>query len=354
MFKKLKHDFVYKILGTGLSNPPDFLKIGIIARDQQLHDEVAYALTNFPYEFSKINDCDILITDKFIEHFKRRMAGKKSILIDRYLFRASDAIRLRDLQWFLKSAKLKNQDISTYKLNFSNMLKKTRANLSTIIAPGPTYKSLLNLSNLTEIRSSTIIICNSVVKDHETLKALGRVDILCFSDPVFHFSSSKYCLQFISDVLKVVENFDPFIIVPISAAPLTQNLLRTCSPKVIGYFPSDNYVIPTPEKLSVKYSPNVLTSLLLPTAAAVSDKIYTIGCDGREKNEKYFWKHNKDAQYTDLMHTVFEKHPSFLKDQNLDYYYDLHLKRLSEDVTWLRSRRKSIVSLTPTFLDILK
>ena len=354
MYKKIKHDLVYKFLGSGIKSHIQHLKIAISAKDQRLTDEVSYALTNFPHSITKIVDCDVLITDNFSDHLIRRLAGRSSILIDRNLFRASDAIRLRDLQWFLMSHMQKNEEVNIYAKNFESMVNNVISRKSTIIAPGPSYNSLRENAQLQEIRDSNIIICNSVVKDINTLNTLGKVDVLCFSDPVFHFSSSEYCLQFINDVKKVIENFNPYIIVPISAAPLTRQILLSNNPKVIGYQPSNEYIIPHTNTIAVKYSPNVLTSLLLPTAACLSDNIYTIGCDGREKNEKYFWKHNKSAQYTDLMHTVFEKHPSFLNDQNLDYYYKQHVERLTNDVKWLRSQGKTIKSLTPTFLDILK
>lgn len=354
MFKKIKHDLVYKLVRTGFSASNSEAKLGIMARDVRLKSEVQYALTNFPCFFTSPEECELLITDSMLELLKRRALGKPSLLIDRYLFRASDAIRLRDLQWFLMNDKSREGAIARYKNNFKEMLHSLRSQATTIIAPGPTYSSLLSLPGFEDIQGSNVVTCNSVVKDIDTLKAIGRVDVLCFSDPVFHFSSSEYCLKFIEDVKTVIETFDPYIIVPISAAPLTENLLLKFNPKVIGYGASETYNIPSSGALSVKYSPNVLTSLLLPTAAALSNTIHTVGCDGRNKDEKYFWRHNDRAQYTQLMDSVFEKHPSFLNDQNLDKYYHQHVVRLTRDVNWLRHKGKKVQSLTPTYLDILK
>lgn len=354
MYKKIKHDLIYKLVRTGFKATSEDVKLAINAADGRLRAEVQYALTNFPHLVTTTDECDLLITDSLLHHLKRRLVGKCSLLIDRQLFRASDAIRLRDLQWYLMNNEAREHASKTYKRNFEKMLSLSGSKPTTIIAPGPSYSSLLLLPSLKTIKESNIVICNSVVKDLETLSVLGHVDALCFSDPVFHFSSSEYCLQFVKDVKKVIAKFSPYIIVPESAAPLTQNILNSCDPKVIGYRSTRTYNIPSPSNICVKYSPNVLTSLLLPTAAALSDKIYTVGCDGRAKDEKYFWKHNEKAQYSELMNTVFEKHPSFLNDQNLDRYYDQHVERLTADVNWLRRQGKEVESLTPTFLEILK
>ena len=105
MFKKIKHDLVYKLVRTGFSASNSEAKLGIMARDVRLKSEVQYALTNFPCFFTSPEECELLITDSMLELLKRRALGKPSLLIDRYLFRASDAIRLRDLQWFLMNDK---------------------------------------------------------------------------------------------------------------------------------------------------------------------------------------------------------------------------------------------------------
>jgi hypothetical protein len=204
------------------------------------------------------------------------------------------------------------------------------------------------------MEDGNVIICNSVVKAKLFLQEIQRVDVMCFADPVFHFSSSEYCVQFIKDLIDLIKKYDPFLIVPISAAPLTEGLLGAYSNKIVGLPPSLGFNIPSAENLGVEFSGSVLTSFMLPIAAALNTEIYTIGCDGREKNETYFWKHNESAQYTDLMKTVFKKHPSFLRDQNLDKYYQAYIKKLERDVVYLRSQNIKVQALTRTFIDILK
>lgn len=354
MFRKIIHGVIYKLITPSFEySNTSSLHIKFIARDGRFRGEVTHALTGF--KWSEVDDCqaDIILTDSILVFFFNRILGRPTYLIDRYLFRGSDAIRLRDLQWML----LDQQSRQEIKLKYSETFKRLQASSSGssyIIAPGPTIGTISGSQDINAIKQGNVIICNSVVKAKELLREIQNVDVMCFSDPVFHFSSSEYCKQFIRDLIDLVKEYDPFLIVPISAAPLTEGLLGAYSNKIIGLSHADGFNIPSAENMTVEYSGSVLTSLMLPIAAALNSNIYTIGCDGRERNETYFWRHSDSAQYTDLMKTVFDKHPSFLRDQNLNRYYQFYIKKLERDVVLLRSQNIKIQALTKTFIDILR
>lgn len=354
MFRKIIHGVIYKLMTPAISySATTPLNINIAANDARFRDELAYALAGFEWHEVSIPLADIILTDSRLTFFWNRLLGRPAYLIDRYLFRGSDAIRLRDLKWALLDENQKQSLRVKYSAQFEQLQLSSKG-VSYIIAPGPSIETIMGSASIEDMKKGTVIICNSVVKAKQVLEEIGHVDVMCFSDPVFHFSSSEYCRQFITDLIDLIKKYDPFLIVPISAAPLTEGLLGAYSKKIIGLSPSRGFNIPSVENLSVEYSGSVLTSMMLPTAAALNPEIYTIGCDGREKNETYFWKHNESAQYTDLMSTVFEKHPSFLRDQNLNNYYRAYIKKLERDVIYLRSQNIKVQALTKTFIDILR
>lgn len=354
MFRKIIHGIIYKLMTPtfGYSNTAP-LSIKVADKDVRFRDEVAHALVGFQWYEAGARRADIILTDSRMTFIWNWLLGRPAYLIDRYLFRGSDATRLRDLKWALLNQSQRQKLRLKYSKRFKD-LQSSSNGASYIIAPGPSIETVTGSKEIDDIKNGNVIICNSVVKAKHLLQEIQRVDVMCFSDPVFHFSSSEYCKQFIKDLIDLIEEYDPFLIVPISAAPLTEGLLGAYSDKIIGLSPSRGFNIPDAGNMTVEYSGNILTSLMLPVAAALNTEIHTIGCDGREKNETYFWKHNDNAQYTELMETVFEKHPSFLRDQDLDKYYQAHIKRLERDVAYLRSQDIKVQALTKTFIDILK
>ena len=99
---------------------------------------------------------------------------------------------------------------------------------------------------------------------------------------------------------------------------------------------------------------NILTLLMLPLAASLTDKIYIVGADGRKKEEKYFWKHNKSAQLNDEMESAYMTHPSFFRDRSYAGYYDLHCSIVSDMVNLLDEQGKKVVCLTESHIPSFK
>lgn len=199
------------------------------------------------------------------------------------------------------------------------------------------------------------VICNSTVKNDEFLEYIGTPDLLVFADPVFHFSPSEYSAVFRDEVLKVYEKYKPYIIVPFDTVGLLLAHYPQLKNSIIGMKgKKDSYNFPTPQNLWIKSSANILTLYMLPTASSISNEINIIGADGRNPDEKYFWQHSKSAQFGDLMHTVFETHPSFFRDRDYKDYYQEHCQFLNDLIEYGEIKGKKYNSLTRSYIPALK
>ena len=111
---------------------------------------------------------------------------------------------------------------------------------------------------------------------------------------------------------------------------------------------------PTPERMTVRMTNNVLTHMMLPIAFALSDRVEIAGCDGRQPNESYFWRHNTRTQYPDdLMATAFDAHPAFFRDRDYADYYDEHCRELEELLLTGEAAGKFAVGVTPSYIPAL-
>ena len=204
-------------------------------------------------------------------------------------------------------------------------------------------------------QDSLKVICNSTVKNDEFLEYIGGPDILTFADPVFHFSPSEYSAVFRDEVLKVYKKYKPYIIVPLETVGLLLAHYPELEDRIIGIKGEKcEFTLPSLEKLAVKNSSNILTLYMLPVASTITNEINIIGADGRNPDEKYFWKHSKSAQFGDLMNTVFETHPSFFRDRDYKDYYDDHCQFLNDLIEFGESKGKKYFSLTESFIPVLK
>jgi len=197
------------------------------------------------------------------------------------------------------------------------------------------------------------IVCNSIVKNKSLLNHI-KPQLLVFADPVFHFSPCLYAAEFRRMMVEVVDQFNCFIMLPDYCVPLLLAHYPQLKTKVIG-MPKrgKKYNFPNLTDFYVRGSKNILTSLMLPVVSSVADEIYIIGSDGRKTGEQYFWQHSVSSQFSDLMQTAFETHPSFFRDRIYDEYYNEHCKFLEGLVLYGESLGKKYYSLTHSYIPAL-
>ena len=112
---------------------------------------------------------------------------------------------------------------------------------------------------------------------------------------------------------------------------------------------------PTRRNPTVRQGGNVMTTLMLPTAFLLADRITVAGADGRQPSEKYFWRYNPQLQYSDdLMKTVFDSHPSFFRYVDYSDYYDEYCGSLEDLIQVGERAGKRVSAVTPSWIPALR
>lgn len=222
-----------------------------------------------------------------------------------------------------------------------------------VLATGPTAR----LVDADEVDAEVRIVCNSAVRDRDLLRTL-KPNVICFGDPVFHYGPSRYAAAFRQDLLHAVRDTDAVIV----TFDLWAGALLTHHPelweRVVILRPQKGkppWHWPSPDRMTVRMTANVLTCGMLPIAFALSDHVRIAGCDGRAPEDNYFWRHNARTQYSDeLMGTVFDAHPAFFRDRDYADYYDEHCRQLEELLTAGEAAGKCATAVTPSYIPALR
>ncbi len=353
---------------TKFINPINLLKafLWFLLRGFQLRNNKKYKKI-YLHEFSETKVSNLLIPEdvKFTEKIENDtlilIRKFKFITVLRYLFSLS-RIRLIDKNFFLSSEASTRLRFQYY--DFSNLVErdnyinlsienfKTLKNLTSnkiigILGTGPSYDIARDYYKENNLE---IVACNSSIYDDELWNS--ECKIFCFADPVFHFGTSSEAYRFKDTVIKRFKENKFYIICPIAAFPILSNDWKIDSSYIIGLQPSTkNFNIGVNTDLSSPNTSNVLTEFMFPISAMISKKIYLGGFDGRDLNEKNFWKYSETTIQTLDEHK--ENHPSFFNDRNINKYYKRHVSNLSRQINDLEKEGYQIYNVTNTNIGIL-
>lgn len=219
----------------------------------------------------------------------------------------------------------------------------------TVFGTGPSLADAFNH----DFSDSITIACNTMVKDRELLNHI-KPDFIVASDADFHFGPSKYAQQFRIDLCDALKNHDAMFLCPEAHADL---LLahhpdiehRLISIPVDGSEP--NYDLT--KELRVAAIDNVLLQFLLPLAATVGKRIQLLGFDGRKKEDKKFWNHNVNTQYTELMDTIESSHPGFFFHRSYSDYFIRHSRLIEEYINDIEKMGVNLQSLADSAVPAL-
>jgi len=353
---------------TKFINPLNFVKsfIWFLFRRIQLKNTKKYKKI-FLYDFSKseVSSLSIPLHIQFVEKADKDtlILIKKFnfLLIFKFVFQLKN-IRILDKNFFLSSEastrlRLRYYDFSSLNerenfINLSNQNFERLKNLSNfdsvaVLGTGPSYEKARDIFLN---RNIEIVTCNSAIYDDELWNKKCR--IICFADPVFHFGISDEAFRFKSKVIERFNNEKFYIICPIVAFPILVDDWKIDANYIIGFRPIyKNYKIGKDIQLLSPNTSNVLTEFMLPFSVLISKKIYFGGFDGRNINEKDFWKYSKTTHQTLNEHK--KDHPSFFVDRNIGKYYKSHIKILNKQVLELESLDYEIYNVTHSNIDIL-
>lgn len=220
-----------------------------------------------------------------------------------------------------------------------------------VFGTGPTLATVADL----DFSDGDVYVANSIVKNRDLLRRI-QPKALVAADPIFHTGCSEYAAVFRRQLVEVLDEFNLYFFVPVRDYYIYESILPVRHHERLGCIPFDDkatYNIRLTENFYVNGTSNILTLFLLPLAASFHDEIAILGCDGRPKSEnKYFWTHDPDSQFGELMQSAMTTHPAFFA---IDYddYYDEHLQTLAAAIDVIECAGKRLVSLTPSHIPSL-
>lgn len=199
------------------------------------------------------------------------------------------------------------------------------------------------------------LVSNSIVKNRALLRRLKPRGVVA-ADPIFHAGCSSYAGEFRRHLAEVMDEFIPFLFVPMRDFQIYQSFLAPRHHERLVGVPFDDsapFNIDLQKRFHVNGTGNVLTLLLLPIAATHHDEIAVLGCDGRPLSENaYFWKHDPASQFGDQMETIQKVHPAFFAIDYNDYYQE-HCSTLASAVGVIEAAGKTLEALTPSHIPAL-
>lgn len=283
-----------------------------------------------------------------LEAFTVLRRGRASVIAAPGFYSAADLGWIW-LRWHFASMSVQSSPAATARF-FSLGGRGTSA---FVLATGPTARLVASESVSADVR----IVCNSAVRDLDLLRSLSP-DVICFVDPVFHFGPSRYAAAFRRDLLRAVSETDALLV----TFDLWAGLLLAHHPelaeRLIVLRPLKGkpaWQWPTPDGMTVRMTGNVLTDAMLPIAFALCDRVEIAGCDGRDPNDNYFWRHNTRTQYSDeLMTSAFDAHPAFFRDRDYADYYEGHCRQLEEMLAAGEAAGKHSIGVTPSHIPALR
>lgn len=197
------------------------------------------------------------------------------------------------------------------------------------------------------------IVCNSMVKDQQFMKLL-RPRVIAFTDVNYFLSPTAYCKQFFKDLMIVQKEYDSFILVYEDEVALLLYYCPELKGRVIGLDnTSKEFCFPDENSLMVKPVSNIMSEVMLPVASSLFDEIGIYGCTGRTPDENFYWQHNPNTQYHELMQSVFDMYPSLFRDQGYADYYEKHCKNVKELIAYGQCLGKKYVNYTTSFIPAL-
>jgi|TARA_B100000902_G_scaffold270789_1_gene256667 hypothetical protein len=298
-----------------------------------------------------INENTLIIINKFkiIKLLKNIFRLNSIRLADKDFFLTSEASTSMRLWYFDFSSKEERtvyDSISTR--NLDRLVSKFNNEKICILGTGPSFESALKIF---QENDNNIITCNSAIYQNNLWDE--KKHILCFADPVYHFGKSEEASRFKSEVIKKFNNKKFFIVCPIECFPILRDSWGIDENFIIGlsrnsesqYRNIDN------EFIDIKKTSNILTEYMLPLSSMLSKSIFLGGFDGREKNEKNFWKYSKTTNQDIYEHQI--QHPSFFKDRDMKKYYYSHLSILEKQIDDLEKKGFIIKNVTSSNIQFL-
>jgi hypothetical protein len=237
---------------------------------------------------------------------------------------------------------------------FTELLNAHQASRVLLVGTGPNLEQAYSLKPSFDIA----IACNSIVKDFKALSFFNP-SIIVAADPVFHVGASKYAEAFRNDLIQLFEcNKKIQFVAPLHHKIIYDTIIPDIHKKRVSYLAvntSNSQInLNLLESDSIHPTNNILTLMMLPIASTIASKLYFAGFDGNRSSPIfYFWKHNKNTQYHELIRSSKMTDPAFF-NRSFKKYYNDHKLELANYLKLISSKGISIKSITKTHIQPLE
>lgn len=222
-----------------------------------------------------------------------------------------------------------------------------------ILGNGPSA----NLIFSEKYKNMDVIVCNSSIKS-EKLLSMRNVVALTFIDAAFYLGNSDYTKKFY-EVLNVSLSNNPGLVLYLDSEHINFVSTKILYESYLNIYPVlINSLFETQsnfKELSVEKSSNsVFTSVMLPLAATFYKNIYLVGFDGKEKGLKnYFWKHQDEFQFTNLLETVKTSDPGFFHERNYDEFNSKNNNEIKKIIKQIQADGVEVFMEHPSNIEFL-
>lgn len=181
--------------------------------------------------------------------------------------------------------------------------------------------------------SLPVIICNTAVKSARLRKQ--RIAGICIADALYFIAPTPYAQAFHAALREAITESDFPVFAPVDHLPF---YYRRCPwiprERLIGIW-HHTHAAPNANLKAAPIQRNacsVFPMMMLPVAATLYKRILLIGFDGKDPNLKnYFWKHNPQFQFPELLPSVKEHDCGFFSGCD-EKWYQGHNQLYSDEI----------------------
>jgi hypothetical protein len=207
-----------------------------------------------------------------------------------------------------------------------------------------------------DVQSEVNIVCNAAVQSDQLLDHLRPKVIAFVNSP--YFGPSDWARDHMRRIQRCVDAYGSFLVIPEGYA---HHLVRAHYPalasRIIALKFGRDLTIPSHGALDVQATANVLTSLMLPLAAALMPSMIQVwGCDGQPPARRGTWAYLPGLE--PRIESVADRHPAFVEglrtdDDYLRQTYDTHADHLERLLSHLELHGHRIICASPSAMPAL-
>ncbi len=325
----------------------------LVVEPQQLMEQDGLVL--HPTDESHVliwNAKDGLKAAPFIPVLKLMYEAGKAIVIDSTA-NPNDLGVLQYLFYRLDPDKAQQQQASWQRLILAMARCSERSGKAYIFAPGPSLQHGLDSFAYDDgIR----IVCNSIISSPAISNRI-KPDFICLADDFLHAGAIAYAGEFRKHLHQVMLDTEAYLVCRATHQRYFEQVVpREARARVIG-LPGDANLpqinLNIAKHFMIKDFGNILTMFMLPLAATLSNKIFTVGCDGRAPNEQnQYWSYPDLFPIERLRWSLAAGHPA-QKNVSGAVYVSHHEQNVRAVCEAAEGAGKTIASLTPSFIPAL-